>query len=306
MTKFLIAFLFFVMPITSFARETIEVVSRFDAHITTAMLARELLSEVQRNNNKYEFRFTVVPGASGENADLRAIALSRAGQKVLVAGSASTWSRNSYVFPNTFNRNEDIIPIIGYGGTPFAIQVAPNSNINSLNDLLEYIRNKPEAFHATTTANSSSKFFALIFEKKFNLNNVKQLSYRRSSDLIRAILNKEADFAIYNIVDSQGALKFITISTKERLQEHLNVLTGIESGFPEFNFTTLSTISTTKENIELIRELGPYFKRACVSDSLSRVFEKFKINRYCYDRNQVKNVIDTELILLEEYKEFIN
>jgi tripartite-type tricarboxylate transporter receptor subunit TctC len=294
-----------VLTVPTLARETLEVISRFDSHITTSILAREIMSEVQKMQNKYEFRFTTVPGASGENADMRAITLSRTGRKVMVAGSSSTWSRNSFVFKDTFNRREDIIPMIGYGGTPFAIQVSPTSNIHNMRDLLNHIRSKPEAFHATTTANAGSRFLALVFQKRFDLPNIKQLSYRLNSELIRGVLNGESDFAVYNIVDAHGALRFITVSTPERLPTHPDVETGIEAGFPEFNTTTLSTLSTTKENTIIIQELSHLIMAACKSDNINAMFEKLNINKYCFDTDAVNRIIDSEISVLEEYKEFI-
>ena len=210
-------------------KQQIEVVSRFDTSKTTAIVAMEFIRILNKTQTKFEFRFVALPGAAGEIADIRAISLTRSNIPTLVLGSTSSWALNRYTFGNTFDRDNDLVPLIGFGGVPFAIQVSPNSKIENLDQLVNSIRNKKESYHATTVSGSASNFFANVFIDYYQLSNVKHISYRLSSDMVYSIINNETDFAISNIADSLP-LKSIAISSEERLSFLSNTATGKEIG----------------------------------------------------------------------------
>jgi tripartite-type tricarboxylate transporter receptor subunit TctC len=285
-------------------KQQIEVISRFDAHITTAVVANELLRIVNKMQDQFEFRMSAVPGAGGEPADRRAITLARSGQPTLVLGSSSTWAFNRYVFGNTFDRDKDIVPIIGMGGIPFAVQVNPDLGIDTVDQLVDRIRNKKEAFHATTSASSASRLFADLFIDHYKLNNVKHISYRLSSDMIRGVLGKEADFTIYNYADS-AALKVIAVSSIDRSPLFPNAPTGKEIGFPDFRYNTIATLSTPKESLIHFAKIAPIFIDACKTVEMKTIFDKAKMMQFCYNTEKSMTRINDEIQLLKKYENVI-
>ena len=287
-----------------FAKTTVEIVSRYDSHITSALVASEMVSILNKSQEKYEFRITPLPGASGEVADQRAMTLARSGQLVLVLGSSSTYGYNRFLFPNSFDRDKDLIPLIGMTGTPIAIQVNPKSNYNSVQDLVAHLKSKNEAFHAGTVSNSNTKFFDAIFRQNYDLTNVKQLSYRLSTDMMRSVLGNESDYAVYNYADNVG-LKLLVVSTDERVPKFPDVPTGKEIGFPDFRFNTLNMISVPKENLEFGVSLVILLKKICLSEEMKAFVDKTPSIRYCYSAEEIKEKISQEMILLKKYQHLL-
>ena len=301
---FLVAVATLISSVAFAQKQQIEVISRFDAHITTAFVASEIIRIVNSSQDQYEFRIAVTPGSGGEAADQRAIALARNGKPVLVIGASSSWAFNRYVFGNTFDRDNDLVPVVGFGGIPFAVQVSPDVGINTVDELIKSIRSKPEAFHATTTANSTSKLFAQLFIDHYKLTNVKHISYRLSTDMIRGVIGKEADFAIYNYADSP-ALKIIAVSSENRTKLFPNAPTGKEIGFPDFKYNTFGTIHTPKENKVFFEKLEPLFVEACKSKEMESIFEKSKMIPFCNNSKESIVKINEEIQLLKKYEHII-
>lgn len=286
------------------AKEKINVFSRFDFHVTSAMVARTLLQEVEKNSN-YEFKISVVPGSGGESADRRLYEESKleGGDKSVVIGASSSWSRNYFMHGNSIPR-DNLIPLIGHSGAPFAIHVPKTSKINSLKELVQHIKESPKAFHGTTTANSTSKFFEQLFRDKYNLTNVKQLAYRKSSQLLMALQGNEVTFAFYITADSRDATKMIVISTEERLAKYPNLKTGREVGFDEFNFTTLSTLATFSKNKEFINDLSSKLVETCKNNpNIKKLFEMGRSFKYCYGTDYVTMRVQKERKMYSKYKE---
>ena len=293
--------------ISSFAfaqKKQVEVISRFDSHQATSIVANELLKIVNKQQNEYEFRFSVLPGAGGETADQRAIVLAQSGQLSMVIGSSPSWGINRYTYGNTFDRDNDLVPILGMGGTPFAIQVAPNSGINTVDELVEKLRGKSEAFHGSTAASVASRFMANMFIDHYKLTNIKHITYRLPGDMIRGILGGEADFAVYNTADGH-LLKSIAVTSDKRYVYLPDVATGKEIGFPEFEYTTLTTISTPKENRATLEKIAPLFVKACKTEEIQALFEKIKQIPFCYNTEQSLVRIRSEIQLLKKYEHLI-
>ena len=67
------------------------------------------------DQNEYEFKFTVTSGAAGEAADQRGLAIARSNRDVLISGSDSSLGFNRFNVGATFDRDNDLIPILGNG-----------------------------------------------------------------------------------------------------------------------------------------------------------------------------------------------
>jgi len=288
------------------ARQSVEIVSRFGPAATTGRFAIEYTKILNEIQNEFEFRITSVVGASGEVADQRALALARLGTDVLVYGSSSSLGFNRYTkFGNSFNRDLDLIPLQGLAGIPFAIQIPPDSKIDTLDQLVASIKNKPQAYHATTISSSTSKFFDNLFRHTYNLDNVKQLSYAGPLDITRSMLQSEADYTIYNYADAVG-LKLLVVSDIERVSKFPNVPTGKEVGFDEFNFSTLSMISVPKERAEFGKIVIKYLTEACKHPRMVELISKTNYNHNCIGTDNIWKKVRDELKLIEKYKQFLD
>jgi len=287
------------------AKTNIEVISRFEPQITSAIFAQQILKTLNSSQDEYEFKFSVTPGSAGEAADQRAIKLARAGREVIVFGSDSSLGINRYTFGPTFDREKDLIPILGLVGGPFAVFVKPNSDINSIAELINKLKTKEQIFFANTTSSASSKFFGAIFTKNSNLNNVKMLNYEKSGDLILNVSNGEADYAVYPLADAQSSLKPIMISSKSRLNNLSDVPTGIELGYKDFSYNTLTLFSVPKEQEELGRKIQEIFMQACLNDSILKELAKDNMQiLYCFNKQQIFEKVQSDINIIEKYPDF--
>ena len=291
---------------TAYAKPEIQVISRYDAHVNGGIVASEFVRILNKIQDDYEFRLSIVPGASGESADQKAIALSRSGQDVLVIGAMSTWGLNGYVFPNTFDRENDIIPLLGIDGFPNAILVDEKSPINTVEELLQKIRNKDKVFHATTAGAGMGTFHAELFVEKFGIKNAKMITYRSSGDLIRGLTNNELDYAIY-IASNIPGLKALAISSNDRLSLYPNAKTAKEIGFPEFVHASITTVGIPKERKEFAERTIHYLRQACESDDMKTLIERTKAPRYyCYTDKELRARSVVEKNLFIKYNNIIS
>ena len=291
---------------TAYAKPEIQVISRYDAHVNGGIVASEFVRILNKIQDDYEFRLSIVPGASGESADQKAIALSRSGQDVLVIGAMSTWGLNGYVFPNTFDRENDIIPLLGIDGFPNAILVDEKSPINTVEELLQKIRNKDKVFHATTAGAGMGTFHAELFVEKFGIKNAKMITYRSSGDLIRGLTNNELDYAIY-IASNIPGLKALAISSNDRLSLYPNAKTAKEIGFPEFVHASITTVGIPKERKEFAERTIHYLRQACESDDMKTLIERTKAPRYyCYTDKELRARSAVEKNLFIKYNNIIS
>ena len=291
---------------TAYAKPEIQVISRYDAHVNGGIVASEFVRILNKIQDDYEFRLSIVPGASGESADQKAIALSRSGQDVLVIGAMSTWGLNGYVFPNTFDRENDIIPLLGIDGFPNAILVDEKSPINTVEELLQKIRNKDKVFHATTAGAGMGTFHAELFVEKFGIKNAKMITYRSSGDLIRGLTNNELDYAIY-IASNIPGLKALAISSNDRLSLYPNAKTAKEIGFPEFVHASITTVGIPKERKEFANRTIHYLRQACESDDMKTLIERTKAPRYyCYTDKELRARSAVEKNLFIKYNNIIS
>ena len=302
---FRLLLLFLMIPTLTFAQPVVQVISRYDAHVNGGIVASEYIRILNKIQDEYEFRLSIVPGAAGESADQKAVAIARQGQDVLVIGALSTWGLNGYTFPGTLDRDNDIVPLIAVEGFPNAILVDEKSPINTVEELLAKIRTKETVYHATTAGAGMGTFHAQLFVEKFGINNAKMITYRSSTDLIRGLIGGELDYAIYIASDIPG-LKALATSASVRLPLYPNAKIGSEIGFPEFTHSSLTTFGVPKERKEFGQRILHYLSKVCESDEIKALIERTRAPRYyCYNSNELKARIANERVLFNKYQNII-
>lgn len=286
-----------MLPNFAFGKPIIQIISRYDSHVNGGIVGTEYVRILNKIQDEYEFRLSIVPGAAGESADQKAIAIARQGQDVLVIGALSTWGLNGYMFPGTLDRDNDVIPLIAVEGFPNAILVDEKSPINTVDELLAKIKKKDIVYHATTTGAGMGTFHAQLFVDKFNINNAKMITYRSSTDLIRGLVIGELDYAIYIASDIPG-LKALAISANTRLSLYPNAKIGSEFGFPEFIHSSLTTFGVPKERKEFGQDVLKYLIKVCQSDEIKALIERTRAPRYyCHSSEELKARIAREKVL---------
>lgn len=286
------------------SKTTIDVYSRYSTTANVGRAIGEIIRQLNSAQTEYDFRLVQELGGGGEVADQRAIAGARAGSDVLIYGSSSSYAFNRYLIGNTFDREKDLIPIIGVSNGYFGLQVNPESNHKTIEDLISYIRSKPVAYHGSTVSTSTSRFFDEVFRRHYKLDNVKQIVYNKTADLQRAMLVGEIDYTVYNFEDIIGQ-RVLAVTNNKRNEKYPNAPTGIELGMNDFRFVTQSIISVPKEKKELGEKLKPLLHQICKSDAVKAVYQNTSYVVNCSEETDIKIKITDELQLIEKYKDFL-
>lgn len=288
------------------AQEKITVYTRVPMGETTTVVTAALIKELNISfENQYEFRLAIVPGAGGEANDSRALADAKAGANVIVAGGLSAFAMNPVLFDSKLDRDNNFVPIETVSIFPNALMVNPNSNINTIEDLVKQIKSKPKSFVASTDQATTSNLMAAAFKKRYDTPNLSVIKYKRPGEITPSVLQGETDFGITNPIDTYG-LKLLAVSTKTRSLDYPNVPTGLETGFTEFDYTLSLTLYIPTINKEFINRVKSGVHQACLHPNVKTVADTMKMTMVCEDNIEtLRRDIKKMQVLVEEHKDAI-
>jgi tripartite-type tricarboxylate transporter receptor subunit TctC len=144
-------------------------------------------------------------GASG-NLSLEAAAKAKPDGYTLLLASTVTTAGNTAIYKNMpFDVHRDLVPIVGFGETPFVLAVAPDSPVNTLADLTAFIKQKGEKTTYGSATNNALAATAIYLQKvdaKATL-----VSYKSTANAISDVVAKQIDFAFADVVFATGQAK---------------------------------------------------------------------------------------------------
>jgi tripartite-type tricarboxylate transporter receptor subunit TctC len=281
----------------AYAAETVNVYTRYSAGAVVAQNLTTILETLNKVQSKYEFRYSHVPGAEGETANVSSIERARAGTKLLWVGPVSTFTYSRLEMKNRkWNEDEDFIFLNGMiSGSVPALLVSKDFKGN-LVDLINQIGKKDKVYFSTAISGITHIYLNKLFTKKYSFEDkFKTLNYGNIHDIGASVQRNESDYTIFMTVD-MPALKPLMVASEERLPEWPDVPTGKEMGFPEFTHSAISFFAVPKELKEFGEEIIPHLKKLCGDESLG---QKIRARAYspeplCYDGSKIKSIIDTE------------
>ena len=304
MVKYIMSFFIFFVS-SAYAQEKVNVYSRFPPSEVPSLVLMQLIKEANSIQSEYEFKLNVLPGAGGEVADKKALVVSKMGEKVVVFGTITNFTLNRIIYGNNFDRENDFIQVLAASNIPVSIMVNPNSNIYSLKDLVEHIKNKPKIYNASTTQAVASRLLDSVFKERYNINNISLLEYKMASERIKSLLIGETDYTIANPIDSTG-LRQLVISSEERHHFFPEIPTGKEVGFPEFVYTGYQLIYVPNIDKKFTENVRSFFYTSCKSKNVMEFMISVKYTAVCNnDTNWIKEQISKQNILIEKHKESI-
>jgi tripartite-type tricarboxylate transporter receptor subunit TctC len=297
--------LFALMIVTpAYAGQQVEIVTRFGPSTSSGRFAIEAMNMLNEMQKDYDFKVSVIIGANGEAADQRALVIGKK-QPILLWNSSSSYTFNRYFVGNTYDRDNDLIPLQGMAGVPFSIQVAPDSPIETYEDFIKFVKSKPVVYMGNTASSSSVNLLKAILIKTNKIDNIKDLVYEKPFDITRAVLTKEADFTIFNPADVVG-LKQLVTSSPDRTFKYRNVPVGKEVNMPDFIYTSQTLVSVPKEQKEFGEKIQPLLAKICYDQRFSDVVEKSNYFSSCLGPNGMKKRIIDEMKLIEKYKDSLD
>lgn len=286
------------------AAERVSVYNRMPLTSGMGLVGFELVKTMNLVQDKYEFTYDTIPGSQGEAADQRALAAGRAGQNVAVWGQTVNFSINPIKYVNTYDRDKDFIRIYAVTNSEVNVIVHPDSKINTMYELANYLKSKPTAYTASSIGSLGTILFDAVFRKEYNINNVKKLNYDSAAKFTTAILNGEADYTVATAHDTPG-LKPISTTLSNRHPNHPNIPTGLELGLKDFNYDSFHIIYVPKERKAFAEELIAIVDAACKHSNVQNTISKFAWFIPACSNNQklIEDEITLERRLVEKYKD---
>lgn len=287
----------------AYAAKQIDVYSMFSPGAGGTIVGYEVVNRLNAAQNEYEFRLASLPGAAGDNAVLRAIAAARAGQEVLIWQGTSGYTFGKYVSANVnaYDRDNDLVPVASFVGSPFNLMVEPDSQIKTVADMIDLFQKKDTVYFGSTTTNPVTPFLNIIFLKNNGLKASKDLNYTSPFDITKSVLGKESDYTIFTPGDVKGLRSLVT-SAPERSRLFPNVPTGKELGMKDFNFTTTLQIAVPKEIAQFGLKFEKMMLQICYDQKFGEVAEKVGYDTKCFSSEKLKSTIKEEAILIKKYE----
>jgi hypothetical protein len=280
-----------------YAKEVINVVTRYSHSSVVSQNLASVLEILNKKQSKYEFRYSHVPGAEGESANLLAIERARNDVKVLWFGAASTFTYSRLQFKNRkWNEEEDFVFLNGMASGGAAVLVNQEFQ-GTIYDLLNSMSKKDKAFTGYNINTVASIHLNNVFKKHYGLETkVKDISsYGSVYDVINALVKNEIDYTVFGPSEIPTARPLL-IAGEERLEKYPDVPTGREMGVPKFNQVSMSFFAVPKEMKLFGDEIDSLLKELCRDEELKAkiLMRGYSPRPLCYDGAKIKSMIDKE------------
>lgn len=180
------------------------------------------------------------PGAGG-NLGAAAAAKSKPDGYTLLVAPNVAFLGNLYLYKDVpYHPIKSFMPVTTLASLPFVFAVPPNSPVNSVSDLIAYIRSKDGK--ATYSGNTTTAIMGVEYICDLTGTKMTRVPYKSLVDAIPDVANGTLDliFGDATFMLSQakaGRIKLIAVSTAERSPSMPDIPTMQESGFKDFEIT---------------------------------------------------------------------
>jgi tripartite-type tricarboxylate transporter receptor subunit TctC len=277
--------------------EKVDIVTRLGPTTPQHVILTEFVRELNHLQNYYEYRIYVVPGAQGENAYNRFLSINNEEKRnAILYSSQITFSDPKH---NDRMNNFNYVTTLSMSVASLMIK---NNNVNNLDEFVEKIRSKDITYFAATVSSNTGMMLNEIFLRRYGLENkVKRINYTNPQDILRAVLNEESDYTIFNPEQMSIHLNMLVVANSTRSKAYPNVPTGKEIRFDEFDYSAFSLLAIPKSNQKLYDNVFAFFMNVCNSENIRVLIEKRKSMNICMTNEQIINALKKEQNLLIKY-----
>jgi tripartite-type tricarboxylate transporter receptor subunit TctC len=182
------------------------------------------------------------PGASG-NIGTAVAARATPDGYTLIMGASGTHAMNPALFDNTgFDAEKDFDAIVLTALIPFAISTGPNSNINSLSELISMATKQPEKINAAIPSVTGQLVFEMLKQRDVPLFAVK---FKGSADSMTAVLGGHVQVLIDTVAATRtqlGKIKPLAVTTAAPMASMPGIKTASEQGLANFNIAAWNAL----------------------------------------------------------------
>jgi tripartite-type tricarboxylate transporter receptor subunit TctC len=161
----------------------------------------------------------------------------------LIMGASGTHAMNPALFDNTgFDAEKDFDAIMLTALIPFAISVGPNSNINSLTELIAAARKQPDKINTAIPSVTGQLVFEMLKQRDVPLFPVK---FKGSGDSMTAVMGGHVQVLIDTVAATRtglGKIKPLAVTTAAPMASMPGVKTAGEQGLANFNIAAWNAL----------------------------------------------------------------
>ncbi|HLX80330.1 MAG TPA: tripartite tricarboxylate transporter substrate binding protein [Burkholderiales bacterium] len=183
------------------------------------------------------------PGAS-QSVGAAAVAKSDPDGYTLLQAAANMAINPILMSDLPYDTAKDFAPISLTHLTPYVFVVSSQSPINTLAELLKFVRENPgKVTYGTTGEGSPQQLATLLLAQAAGLRDMTEVAYKGSSAAHPDLISNRITFMIDPLAASaphirSGALRALAVSTPQRNANFPNVPTAIEAGVAGYDFAS--------------------------------------------------------------------
>jgi tripartite-type tricarboxylate transporter receptor subunit TctC len=143
-----------------------------------------------------------------------------------------------------YDTAKDFAPVSLTHLTPYVFVVSSQSPINTIADLLKFVRDNPgKVSYGTTGEGSPQQLATMLLAQAVGLRDMTEVAYKGSSAAHPDLISNRISFMIDPLAASaphikSGSLRALAVSTPQRNANFPNVPTAIEAGVPGYEFAS--------------------------------------------------------------------
>ncbi len=199
--------------------------------------------------------------------------------------AAANMAINPILMPNLpYDTAKDFAPVTLTHLTPYVFAVSAQSKIQSVAELVKYIKDNPgKVTYGTTGQGSPQELATLLFAQTLGLPAMTEIQYKGSSAAHPDLISNRIDFMIDPLAASSphikaGSLRALAVTTPQRNSNFPNVPTAVEAGVPGYDFASWGGVfAPAGTPAEVVTKLNEEFARALASPEVRKRFDDLSL-----------------------------
>jgi len=187
-------------------------------------------------------------GGAGGNIGAAEVARAKPDGYTLLMGTVGTQSINEFLYSSLqFSPSKDFVPIALAAAVPNVLVLNPDfagkNNINSVQDLINFLKSNPGKVNVGSSGNGTSIHLAAELFKAMTGTQMEHVPFRGSGPAVTALMAGDVQLMFDNLPSSMGGiqsgrLKALAVTSAERSPSLPDLPTISESGVPGFDATS--------------------------------------------------------------------